>query len=77
MLKVLSSVLRSRLLLIRNNISFLNQINGWDLYLLAYNLEDYKIEQILMIKSSEINEECVIPRKKLGPNAKLGGKAVT
>ena len=57
----------------KTTLKSLNESNGWDLYLLAYNLEDYKIEQILMIKSSDINEECVIPRKKLGPNARRAG----
>ena len=62
----------------KTTLKSLNESNGWDLYLLAYNLEDYKIEQILMIKSSDINEECVIPRKSWDLMLEeLGGKAVT
>ena len=45
----------------------------WDLMLVHYSKENLMIEEIFLVESDNINENCVVPRKPLGPNARRAG----
>jgi len=65
-LRILSAEYTTTLNSIKNN-------QDWDLMLVHYSKEKLVIEEIHIIKSKNIDESCVIPRKPLGPNARRAG----
>ena len=68
-----SNVLRILAAEYTTTLNSIRNKQDWDLMLVHYSKDMLTIEEVHIIESKEIDEDCVIPRKPLGPNARRAG----